>query len=51
MKRIIYIMAITLAALLTAVQANAQMGKRYYINGGWQLNGTLANNVAESAQG
>ena len=51
MKRIIYIMAITLAALLTAVQANAQMGKRYYINGGWQFNGTLANNVAESAQG
>ena len=44
-------MAITLAALLTAVQANAQMGKRYYINGGWQFNGTLANNVAESAQG
>ena len=51
MKRIIYIMAITLVALLTAVQANAQMGKRYYINGGWQFNGTLANNVAESAQG
>jgi uncharacterized membrane protein len=51
MKRIIYIMAITVAALLTAVQANAQMGKRYYINGGWQFNGTLANNVAESAQG
>ena len=51
MKRIIYIMALTLAALLTAVQANAQMGKRYYINGGWQFNGILANNVAESAQG
>jgi uncharacterized membrane protein len=51
MKRIIYILAVSAAALLTAVQANAQMGKRYYINGGWQFNGTLANNVAESAQG
>lgn len=51
MKRIIYIMAITVAALLTTVQANAQMGKRYYINGGWQFNGTLANDFAESAQG
>ena len=51
MKRIIYILAVSAAALLTAVQANAQMGKRYYINGGWQFNGTISNNVAESAQG
>ena len=51
MKRIIYILAVSAAVLLTAVQANAQMGKRYYINGGWQFNGTLSNNFAESAQG
>ena len=51
MKRIIYIMAITVAALLTTVQANAQMGKRYYINGGWQFNGTIANDYVENAQG
>lgn len=51
MKRIIYILAVSAAALLTAVQADAQMGKRYYINGGWQFNGTLSNNFAESAQG
>lgn len=51
MKRILYILAVSVAALLTAVQADAQMGKRYYINGGWQFNGTLSNNVAESAQG
>lgn len=51
MKRILYILAVSVAVLFTAVQANAQMGKRYYINGGWQFNGTIANNVAESAQG
>lgn len=51
MKRIIYMLAISAVVLLTAVQANAQMGKRYYINGGWQFNGTISNNVAESAQG
>lgn len=51
MKRIIYMLAVSAVVLLTAVQANAQMGKRYYINGGWQFNGTISNNVAESAQG
>ena len=37
--------------LFTAVQADAQMGKRYYINGGWQFNGTPGNDFVESAQG
>ena len=37
--------------LFATVQADAQMGKKYYINGGWQFNGTLANDFAESAQG
>ena len=44
-------MAAAVAMFLTAAQADAQMGKPYYINGGWQFNGTVANNVAESAQG
>ena len=51
MKRIIYTLAVLTAVLLATTQANAQMGKPYYINGGWQFNGTIANNVAESAQG
>ena len=51
MKRIIYTLAVMTAVLLATTQANAQMGKPYYINGGWQFNGTVANNVAESAQG
>ncbi len=51
MKRILYMAAVVVVALLATTQANAQMGKRYYINGGWQFNGTIANKVAESAQG
>ena len=51
MKRIIYTLAVLTAVLLATTQTNAQMGKPYYINGGWQFNGTVANNVAESAQG
>lgn len=51
MKRILYIMAASVAVLMTTVDADAQMGKRYYINGGWQFNGTVANEVAKSAQG
>ena len=44
-------MAAAAALLTVSFQADAQMGKRYYINGGWQFNGTLANDFAESAQG
>ena len=51
MKKLIYIMAAAAALLTVSFQADAQMGKRYYINGGWQFNGTLANDFAESAQG
>ena len=51
MKKVIYILAAAAAMLLAATQADAQMGKRYYINGGWQFNGTLAKDFAESAQG
>lgn len=51
MKKLIYIMAAAAALLTVSFQADAQMGKKYYINGGWQFNGTLANGFAESAQG
>lgn len=51
MKKLIYIIAASLAFLLVSVNADAQMGKRYYINGGWQFNGTVANDFAKSAQG
>ena len=43
-------MVATVAAMFVAVtQADAQMGKRYYINGGWQFNGTPGNSFVKSA--
>lgn len=39
------------AFVLTANVASAQMGKREYINGGWQFNGTIASSFVESASG
>lgn len=51
MKKIIYIAVATAAMFLAAGQADAQMGKRYYINGGWQFNGTPGNEFVKSAQG
>jgi len=44
-------MAALATMLIATSQADAQMSKKYYINGGWQFNGTLANDFAESAQG
>lgn len=51
MKKIIYILAAAAALMLISTHADAQMGKREYVNGGWQFNATLKNNVAQSAQG
>jgi hypothetical protein len=51
MKKIIYFMAATVVMLLATTQADAQMGKRYYVNGGWQFNGTLGNDFVENGQG
>lgn len=51
MKKMIYILAAAVTFMLAATQADAQMGKRTYVNGGWQFNGTISNEVAESAQG
>ena len=51
MKRIIYVLAASLALVLFAGEANAQMGKKEYVNAGWQFNGTPGNSFAQSAQG
>lgn len=51
MKRIIYIMSALILLAVSASEANAQMSKRFFFNGGWQFNGTLNNDVATSYQG
>ena len=44
---------LTAAALLVlaAVSADAQVGKRWYINAGWQFNATPGNGYSECTQG
>ena len=44
-------MVASAALIFFAGDANAQMGKRYYINGGWQFNGTIANDFVKTGQG
>ena len=51
MKKIIYILAAAFTFVLFSVSADAQMGKRDYINAGWQFNGTVGNPFVKSAQG
>lgn len=51
MKKFIYILSAAAVMMLVSVQADAQMGKKYYVNGGWQFNGTIGNDVVKSAQG
>lgn len=51
MKKIISIVAAAFALVLMAGEANAQMGKKDYINAGWQFNGTVGSTFAKSAQG
>jgi hypothetical protein len=51
MKRIICILLAAAALAFTAGEASAQMGKRDYINGGWQFNGSIANDFVEAANG
>ena len=51
MKRIICTMLAVAALAFAASEASAQMGKRDYINGGWQFNGTVGNDFVKSAQG
>lgn len=51
MKKFIYILSAAAALLVFAGTANAQMGKREYINAGWQFNGTVGNSFVETASG
>ena len=51
MKRLIYKFAAAAAMMLFAANADAQMGKRNYINAGWQFNALVGNEFVTSAQG
>lgn len=51
MKKIIYIVTAALTFMLFAANADAQMGKREYVNAGWQFNGTVGNEFVSTAQG
>ena len=51
MKKFIYIILAAAAMMFFAGEANAQMGKRYFVGGGWQFNGTIANEYVQTAQG
>ncbi len=43
---------LAVSALASAAgEASAQMGKKNYINGGWQFNGTVGNDFVETGQG
>ncbi len=44
-------MLATAALAFAATEASAQMGKRDYINAGWQFNGLVGNDFVRSAQG
>ena len=44
-------MAAASVCIIAALRADAQMGKRYYVNAGWQFNGIVDNAFVHSAQG
>ncbi len=50
MKKMIYIILAAAALALATGEANAQMGKKNYINGGWQFNATVGNDFVKTAQ-
>ena len=51
MKKFLYILVAVSAFMIFAGNADAQMGKKYYVNAGWQFNGTVGNSFVQSAQG
>lgn len=51
MRRYIYILMFVAVALFACNNADAQVGKRYYVNAGWQFNATPSGEFASSAQG
>lgn len=44
-------MAAAAALAFAATEADAQMGKRYYVDGGWQFNSVIGNDFVQGAQG
>ena len=42
---------VTMAMILTAICAHAQVGRRYYVDAGWQFNGTVSNVFSDNASG
>ncbi len=51
MKKIICMMLAAAAFSFAATEAGAQMGKKDYINLGWQFNGTVGNDFVRTGQG
>ncbi len=51
MKRVICIMLAAAVLAFAATEASAQMGKKNYVNGGWQFNGTVGNEFVQTGQG
>ena len=45
------ILLITIAALLAAINTDAQVGRRYYVDAGWQFNGAFSNSFSHNASG
>ena len=41
----------TVAVILTAICADAQVGRRFYVDAGWQFNGTVSNSFSDNASG
>lgn len=42
---------VTMAVILTAICVHAQVGRRYYVDAGWQFNGTVSNVFSDNASG
>ena len=51
MKKYVYIITAVASMVFFAANADAQMGKRYYMNAGWQFNALVGNEFVTSAQG
>ena len=51
MKKLSIMILLATVCALVAPSAGAQVGKRWYINAGWQFNATPGNPYSESAQG
>lgn len=45
------ILLLTVAVVMAAAVADAQVGRRFYVDAGWQFNGSFANGFSKSANG